>query len=118
MPAFDLATLLNFSHSNCVAICAFLIPANLFATAYTLFVFFFKQSPVQVRLAALGASSFGLLMILHVLSWFAIGVITPVTFILNALAATCLLANGCAFALSSQTRTTTQKVLRLIHSAL
>lgn len=115
MPAFALATLLNFSHSNCVAICAFLIPANLLATGYTLFVFFFNQSPVRVRLAASLASGLAGLMILHVLSWFAIGVVTPVTFILNSLAATCLLANGCAFALSSQTRTTTQRVLSLIH---
>ncbi|MDY7016563.1 MAG: hypothetical protein SVX43_23805 [Cyanobacteriota bacterium] len=116
MPALDLAALLNFSHSNCVAICAFLVPANLLATVQTLSIFFFKPSPARVRLAAVLASSFSVLMILHVLSWFAIGVVTPVTFILSGLAATCLLANGSAFAFSPQAGATKQKVLSLIYS--
>lgn len=104
MPAIDLATLLHFSHQNCIAICAFLVPANLLATGQTLLLFFLNRPAARVRLSALLASSFAVLMILHVLSWFAIGVVTPVTFILSSLAATCLLMNICTAAIAQRSR--------------
>jgi ATP/ADP translocase len=102
-PVIDLTTILHFSHNHCIAICAFLVPASLLATANAALAFFFDRPRHQVRLAALLASSFPLVLILHVLSWFVVGVVTPVTFILSGLAATCLAINGCAVILRSWT---------------
>jgi cell division protein FtsW (lipid II flippase) len=88
---FDL--LAEFSRQNCVAICSFLVPANLLATLQTL-VYLFRNRPIaQIRLAAMLSVVFGLSLFLHVSTWLAIGVVTPVTFILFSLGSTCVAIN-------------------------
>ncbi|MBD2578673.1 hypothetical protein [Oscillatoria sp. FACHB-1406] len=100
MPAIDLATLLHFSHQNCIAICAFLVPATFFTTGHTAWAFLFDGSLYRIRLSAACASVFALLLFLHVSSWFVIGVVTPVTFILSGLGGTCLFVNALAVAMT------------------
>lgn len=90
---FDLEPLFEFSRNNCIAICAFLVPANLFSTLQTMILVFLKRSILISRLSAAIAIIFALTLFLHVATWFVIGVVTPVTFILSALGLTCILIN-------------------------
>lgn len=88
----DLEPISQFSRQNCVAICAFLVPANLFLTASS-FVFLLKSKTFALRFSASVAVLFSLTLFLHVATWFLIGVVTPVTFILGGMGATCILTN-------------------------
>ena len=90
---FDLEPLFEFSRNNCIAICAFLVPANLLTTLQTMILVFLKRSILISRLSAAIAITFALTLFLHVATWFVIGVVTPVTFILGALGTTCILIN-------------------------
>lgn len=89
----NLEPIFQFSRNNCVAICAFLVPANLITTAQTSILLFSQRSPFQVRLSATIAIAFALTLFLHVATWFIIGVVTPVTFILATLGTTCIATN-------------------------
>jgi hypothetical protein len=52
------------------------------------------QRPLfQLRLSAIIAIAFALTLFLHIATWFIVGVITPVTFILGGLGATCIVIN-------------------------
>lgn len=90
---FDFNTVIEFSHTYCIGICAFLVPANLLATLQTIIFTGRKRSQIQVQLAAAFASIFALLMVFHVFTWFAIGVVMPPTYILLALGSICLGTN-------------------------
>lgn len=86
--------LLEFSHHNCVAICAFLVPAILLTTLYNLAVLFvFINQAKYSNMTALIANTLSLVICLHVASWFIVGVIMPQTFILLGLAITCFVIN-------------------------
>ncbi len=89
----DFASACEFSRQNCIAICTFLVPANLLATLFTLFLVAANRSPSQVRLVRLIAVSCAIVLALHVSTWLAIGVVRNVTFILFGLATVCLGAN-------------------------
>jgi len=89
----DVNTIAEFSRTNCVAICAFLVPANLLATLLTTVLTALHRPLRQVWQAAGIASIFGLVMVLHVYTWFEIGVVMAPTYILLWLAITCLLTN-------------------------
>ncbi|OUL30220.1 hypothetical protein BV372_22085 [Nostoc sp. T09] len=89
----DFHTLAEFSRANCVSICAFLVPANLLATVLTIILTALHRPLHQIWQAAGFASIFALIMVMHVYSWFAIGVVMLPTYILLWLAITCLLAN-------------------------
>jgi hypothetical protein len=89
----DLNTLAEFSRGNCVSICAFLVPANLTATVFTMVFAALRRPSHQVWKAAGIASIFAFVMILHVYTWFSIGVVMAPTYILLWLAITCLLTN-------------------------
>jgi hypothetical protein len=93
---FDLEPVFEFSRQNCVTICAFLVPANLIATITTLFLVISSQSLWKIRCSLATASLLAITMFLHVSTWFIIGVITPITFILLGLGTTCLLTNSLA----------------------
>ena len=93
----------EFSRQNCVAICSFLVPANLLTTLLTVILVFTQRPrnghivsqtpqsyPPQILLATALSVIFAFTLFLHVSTWFIIGVITPVTFILFGLGATCL----------------------------
>ena len=90
---FDLEPLFEFSRNNCIAICAFLVPANLITTLQTMILVFLKRPLLTTSLSAAIAITFALTLFFHVATWFMIGVVTPVTFILGALGTTCILIN-------------------------
>lgn len=87
---FDLTSLCEFSRANCVAICAFLVPLNLLLTIVTMVFAELQRPHLQVRQAALLACIPAVVMVLHVYTWWMIGVIMAPTFILLGLASTCL----------------------------
>ena len=93
---FDLQPLFEFSRNNCVAICSFLVPANLIGTFTTLVLVVMSQSLLKIRCSMGIASILAITLFLHVSTWFMIGVITPVTFILFGLGSTCLIINALA----------------------
>jgi hypothetical protein len=93
MLSFDLFSLAEFSRDRCVSICTFLVPANLAIALLTLILVAKSRPALQIRLSVAIAVCLATTMILHVMTWFAIGVITPVTFILTGLAITCLTVN-------------------------
>lgn len=87
---FDFNTLLEFSRTNCVAICSFLVPANLLLTLQTIILTGLRRPQSQIRLAVILACIPALVMVFHVWTWFMIGVVMAPTFILLWLATTCL----------------------------
>lgn len=89
----DFNALAEISRANCSGICAFLIPANILATSLTIILTAINRPTVQVLQAAGFASMFAFVMMLHVYTWFIIGVVMLPTFILLGLAITCLLTN-------------------------
>jgi hypothetical protein len=90
----DINTLFDFSRNHCIAICAALVPANLIATLQVLLFAGFGRSLAQVQLIAAVASGYALIMLLHVYTWFAVGIVMAPTYILTLLACVCLLING------------------------
>ncbi|MBW4440628.1 MAG: hypothetical protein KME10_05190 [Plectolyngbya sp. WJT66-NPBG17] len=89
----DFNSLFEFSRMNCVGICAFLVPANLLTTFLTLALTGLGRSPRQVFITAGIASLFSGIMVLHVLTWFLIGVVMMPTYILLGLGSLCLVTN-------------------------
>lgn len=91
---FDFNTLAEFSRANCVGICAFLVPANLLTTLLTIILTALGRPTHQIWQAAGMAYIFAIVMILHVYTWFLIGVVMAPTYILLCLAITCLVVNS------------------------
>jgi hypothetical protein len=89
----DIHTILEFSRQNCVAICAFLIPATLLTTISTLVLLFLQRPISQIRLSVSLAMLLALTISIHVGSWLAIAVVTPISFILLGLGTTCFTIN-------------------------
>ncbi|MEG4961306.1 MULTISPECIES: hypothetical protein [unclassified Microcoleus] len=94
----DFNTVTEFSHTYCIAICAFLVPANLLTTLQTAIFTGLKRPRMQVWASVIVASLWATAMILHVFTWFAIGVVMPPTYILLVMAITCLAINIWAIA--------------------
>ncbi|MDZ8082968.1 MAG: hypothetical protein RMX35_28365 [Nostoc sp. DcaGUA01] len=90
---FDFNTLAEFSRANCVTICTFLVPANLLVTILTMVLTALRRPSHQIWQSAAIASFFASVMILHVYTWFLIGVVMAPTYILMSLAISCLLTN-------------------------
>jgi hypothetical protein len=92
----DLFSLLEFSRQHCLTICAVLVPLNLAATLTTLILVGLNQ-PWQYRIPMIAlASLFAGMMVLHVLTWFIIGVVMAPTYVLLSLGAVCLGLNAWA----------------------
>lgn len=108
---FDFNPLFEFSRANCIAICAFLVPANLLFTVLTVAFAGLHRPRSQVQKAAVVACIPALVMVVHVWTWFAIGVVMAPTFILLWLASTCLGINFWAIAHP-------QSMVRLLESLL
>ncbi|BAZ84923.1 hypothetical protein [Dolichospermum compactum] len=89
----DFNTLIEFSRNNCVGICAFLVPANILTTLLTIVLTVLNRPMGQVWMSIGFACTFASIMMLHVYTWFMIGVVMPPTYILLSLAITCLLTN-------------------------
>ncbi|WP_072160634.1 hypothetical protein [Planktothricoides sp. SR001] len=87
-----------FSHTHCLAICGFLVPANLLATLQTMIFTPWPRFRSRVPILVTIASLYALAMVFHVFTWFAVGVVMAPTFILLFLACVCLTINGWAIA--------------------
>ena len=92
----DLNTIAEFSRINCVAICALLVPLNLIFTSLSLILSGLNLPQNRVCISAIAGNICALIMLLHVESWFAIGVVRIQTFILLGLACVCLIINAAA----------------------
>lgn len=108
---FDFQPLFEFSRQNCVAICSFLVPANLLTTITTLVLVATGQSLTKMRWSRGIASVLAIALFLHVSTWFMIGIITPVTFILFGLGSTCLAVNLVAVAYRQEAQLLSAKLL-------
>jgi hypothetical protein len=94
----DFKTVTEFSHTYCIAICAFLVPANLLTTLQTAILTGLNRPRIQVWASVVVASLWATAMIFHVFTWFAIGVVMPPTYILLVMGITCLTINVWAIA--------------------
>lgn len=92
----DLEPILEFSRHNCVAICSFLVPVNLIATIISFVLVIMERSREQLSWWIACASVLAIALFAHVSTWLMVGVVTPVTFILSGLGATCLTINALA----------------------
>lgn len=108
---FDFLPLFEFSRQNCVAICSFLVPANLLTTITTLVLVATDQSLTKMRWSRGIAGVLAIALFLHVSTWFIIGIITPVTFILFGLGSTCLCINLLVVAYRKQAQLLSTKLL-------
>ena len=90
---FDLEPIFQFSRHHCVALCAFLVPANLAATIQTIILLVWQRPTFQLRSSATVAIALAMTLFLHIATWFVIGVVTPVSFVLASLGATCTVVN-------------------------
>ncbi len=90
---FDFTSLAEFSRHYCIGICAFLVPANLVATSLTALFTLLCRPAAQVWQAAGIASIFALVMILHVFTWFMVGMVMAPTYILLCMGSICMCAN-------------------------
>jgi hypothetical protein len=90
--------LFDFSRNYCIAICAFLVPANLLCTLGTVSLVIQLRPLTQVYLSVFAASLFALALLLHDFTWVSIGVVMAPTYILLALASVCLSLNIWAIA--------------------
>jgi len=80
--------LADFSRGNCIGICSALVPSILLGTTFCGGLAYFRQARWLINTAfAFTLMACGM-MLLHVASWFSIGVVTPVTFILLGLSLT------------------------------
>jgi len=89
----DFNTVTEFSHTYCIAICTFLVPANLLTTLQTGILTALNRPRRQVGASVVVASLCATAMIFHVFTWFAIGVVMLPTYILLLMAITCLAIN-------------------------
>ena len=94
----DFNTVTEFSHTYCIAICAFLVPANLLTTLQTAILTGLNRPRMQVWASVVVASLWATAMLFHVFTWFAIGVVMPPTYILLVMGITCLTINVWAIA--------------------
>ena len=95
---FEIEPIFEFSRHHCVTICSLLVPANLIATIATLYLVVRGRALSLMRWTQAIASCFAVTLFLHVSTWFIIGIITPVTFILFALGTSCLFVDSLAVA--------------------
>jgi hypothetical protein len=106
----DLNNLLHFSHVHCVAICSVLVPLNLLATLQTLILTGLNRPQSSIWRSSAIAISVAIVMLLHVLSWFVIGVVMIPTFVLLGLGSTCLALNLWAVSHPQSLRTILERV--------
>ncbi|MBE9196245.1 hypothetical protein IQ219_13240 [Synechocystis sp. LEGE 06083] len=81
--------LADFSRGHCVGICAALVPSILLCTTICAGLIALDRPRWSVNTAYVATLVACGVMVLHVASWFSIGVITPVTFILLGLSLSC-----------------------------
>ncbi|MEM9770369.1 MAG: hypothetical protein AAF889_01995 [Cyanobacteria bacterium P01_D01_bin.73] len=92
-PSDSIHAIAEFSRANCLQICAFLVPANLAATLQTLMMMAMERPLLQVGLMAAIASIYAAVMVIHVGTWFAIGVVIIPTYVLLSFGLACCIVN-------------------------
>lgn len=112
----DLNSLLAFSHTHCIAICAVLVPFNLLTTLVTL-ILVGTDRPSHVWQSTGLAIAGAVLMLLHVLTWLLVGVVRIPTFVLFTLAMSCLSLNGWALWHRQSLHRGLQKLVQIVSSA-
>ena len=83
----------EFSRSHCVQICAFLVPANLTAALQTLMMMAMERPFIQVSFMAAIATLYATVMVLHVATWFVVGVVMVPTYVLLSFGLACCIVN-------------------------
>ncbi len=103
--------LAEFSRIHCLSICAVLVPLNILTSSALLMVTGLGQSRRVILSVAGMASVWAGLLLLHVLSWWVIGVIMAPTYILIGFASLCLTVQGWALIDSASLRWVLQRVI-------
>ncbi|ELR97951.1 hypothetical protein GLO73106DRAFT_00017700 [Gloeocapsa sp. PCC 73106] len=85
--------LFEFSRHYCLTICAVMVPANLVLTGRTIFLALTRASQSKLTQTAWIGVGLVSILLLHVFSWFAIGVVMTPSYVLIALASLCLTIN-------------------------
>jgi hypothetical protein len=86
----ELSSIAEFSRCHCIGICAFLVPTNLGLAIATMLFTALNRSPRTIHTTiGLGILP-AIVLLLHVVTWWSIGVVMLPTFILPMLAITCL----------------------------
>ncbi|WP_310418917.1 hypothetical protein [Chamaesiphon sp. OTE_8_metabat_110] len=106
----DLNSIAEFSRCHCIGICAFLVPANLGLANATILLTAFNRSPQLIANVARISIVPALILLLHVATWWSIGVVMLPTFILPTLAIICLATQ--AYVVSNPDRT--RRLLQII----
>jgi len=88
-----LQSVVHFSHTYCIQICALLVPLNMLATLSTMILVGLESPSHQVKQVVYVAIGLAMAMILHVFSWLLVGVVMIPTYILLFLATVCLTIN-------------------------
>jgi hypothetical protein len=89
----ELNSIAEFSRCHCIGICAVLVPTNLFLTIGTMLSTALGRSTSTIY-TTVGLSILpAIVLLLHVITWWAIGVVMLPTYILPVLAITCLTIN-------------------------
>jgi len=83
----------EFSRHHCLAICGFIVPNILLLTLGTIILVITSKSKQGLLITVSGGIILSLTMLLHVFSWFKIGVVLGPSYILVALACLCLVIN-------------------------
>ncbi|ANV83589.1 hypothetical protein AWQ21_03855 [Picosynechococcus sp. PCC 7003] len=85
--------LCEFSRCHCIAICGGLVPFNLILSFLTLVYVVRQASPSLIQRNAIAVYGGVTLMVLHVSTWFLVGVVMVPTFILPVFGAVCVAIN-------------------------
>jgi hypothetical protein len=92
----ELNSIAEFSRCHCIGICAVLVPTNLSIAIGTMRLTALGRSTSTIY-ATVGLSILpAIVLLLHVMTWWAIGVVMLPTYILPILAITCLTINAYA----------------------
>jgi hypothetical protein len=92
----ELNSIAEFSRCHCIGICAVLVPTNLLLTIGTMLSTALGRSTSTIY-ATVGLSILpAIVLLLHVLTWWSIGIVMLPTYILPVLAIACLMINTCA----------------------
>jgi hypothetical protein len=92
----ELNSIAEFSRCHCIGICAVLVPTNLFLTIATMLSTALGRSTNTIYTTVALSILPAIVLLLHVMTWWAIGIVMLPTYILPVLAMTCLTINACA----------------------
>ena len=88
----------EFSMTYCVALCAFLTPANLLVSLHIILFAAFERPRFQLWLLAAVSGLYASVLVLHDFTWLMNGVVKAPTFVLLFVVALCLGVNFWAIA--------------------